>query len=417
MQLYNEQKDALRKLRSGSILNGGVGSGKSITALAYYCKRYGGDAETLAPFDGSKHPLYIITTAQKRDLGEWKVELAKIGVNENDSYGRIRYVIDSWQNIKKYIGVRNAFFIFDEQRLVGKGAWVDAFLKIQKNNDWIMLSATPGDCWLDYIPVFIANGFYRNRTAFIREHVVYEYRKKYPVVRMYLNEKKLERYRNQILVEMSVHKNAEKHFYTKRAQYDKEVYSVIRTRRNPYDGMPVRNISQYCALQRFCVNTDPSRQRIVSNLLQAHDRAIIFYNFDYELELLRALPRKSKTGYGEWNGHRHDSVPKTKRWTYLVQYMAGSEGWECPSCDTIIFYSGTYSYRTFVQACGRIDRVNTKYKDLYYYSIYSTASIDARIQTALKAKRNFNILDARHEFELAGHKNRRTLVFSKIATK
>ena len=407
MRLYPYQRDALARLRSGSILNGGVGSGKSITALAYYVKVYGGDAEKhVMPKQKTLPNLYIITTARKRDTKEWELELAKIGIDTahpSKSFGKAHVVIDSWNNIKKYVDVRNSFFIFDEQRVVGKGAWVKSFYKIAKKpttNKWILLSATPGDTWMDYIPVFVANGFYRNRTEFIREHVVYDYHSKFPKIRCYLNERKLYSYRNAVLVKMNFKRDVARHYHTVPVSYDRKTYSsIVNDRFNPYDKIPIKNISQFCALQRYCTNVDPSRLLAIQKLLKDHSRVIIFYNFDYELELLRSLKNTKGYSYAEWNGHAHENLPKTKKWIYAVQYAAGSEGWNCIDTDSMIFYSLPYSYKQYEQACGRIDRVNTPYSDLHYYQLESKSRIDTRIVACIKAKKNFNILDEQEYFE------------------
>lgn len=107
--------------------------------------RWGGEHGELCTHDRTPD-LCIITTARKRDTGEWDEELAHFYMStdpEHDIYEH-KVVVDSWNNIGKYVGVKNAFFIFDEQRVVGKGAWVKSFYKITQNNEWILLSATPG---------------------------------------------------------------------------------------------------------------------------------------------------------------------------------------------------------------------------------------------------------------------------------
>lgn len=408
MRLYPYQRDALNRLRPGAILNGGVGSGKSITALAYYVKMNGGDAENL---DSCKNKiftkLYIITTARKRDTKEWELELSKIGIdmlNPKKSTGKASVVIDSWNNIKKYAGVKNAFFIFDEQRVVGSGAWVKAFYKIAKKpttNTWVLLSATPGDTWMDYIPVFVANGFYKNRTAFIREHVIYDNYSKFPKIRGYLNEEKLFAHRNKILVKMNYKREITRKYIKVGVEYNKNEYSMItKLRQNPYDdNRPIKNISQYCALQRYCVNKDSSRLKAVKQLMKQHDKLIVFYNFDYELAELRKLKREPGICYAEWTGHQHDKIPNKKKWVYAVQYLAGCEGWNCTETDSMIFYSLPYSYRQYEQACGRIDRVNTPYSTLYFYTLESSSRIDYRIKACLKEKRNFNVIDEYESFK------------------
>ena len=203
--LYDYQKDAINRMSNGCILNGGVGSGKSRTALYYYFTKQGGSVDKeFIPMNKPKD-LYIITTARKRDTFEWEGELSSFLMSTDEKqtkrYGN-KIIVDSWNNIKKYAEVKNSFFIFDEQRVIGYGAWTKAFLKIAKSNEWILLSATPGDTWSDYIPVFIANGFYKNKTEFIREHVVYSRFSKYPKIDRYLNTGKLIRLRNKILVDM-----------------------------------------------------------------------------------------------------------------------------------------------------------------------------------------------------------------------
>ncbi len=396
VELRDYQIDALKKLRNGSILNGGVGSGKSITSIAYYfCNVCKGDPRK--NYIPMKKPidLYIITTARKRDDFEWEGELAKflLSPNPENSYYKdsVKVVIDSWQNIKKYRKVYGAFFIFDEQRVVGKGAWVKSFLEITKKNKWILLSATPGDKWEDYIPVFIANGYYKNRTEFLRRHAVYSYYTKFPKIVRYMEEGRLIRLRNEILVKMDYHTPAHPNDTVIHVSYDRIIYrDVYKNRVNPETGKPFKNISQLIAYLRKIVNSDQTRSEELLKLLNEHPKAIIFYNYDFELEILRHLPYQTGTIKAEYNGHKHEPVPKGDRWVYFVQYTSGSEAWNCIETDTIIFYSDNYSYRTMIQAAGRIDRANTPFKELYYYHFRSASTIDLGIAKALKEKRTFN---------------------------
>ena len=386
IELDENQILAMNQLKTGSILCGGVGSGKSRTALAYfYVKECGGTLECTAPLNVKK--LYIITTARKRDEKEWEDEFPPFPF---DRYG-FSIKIDSWNNIGKYTDVFDSFFIFDEQRVVGSGAWVKAFLRITKCNDWILLSATPGDTWMDYIPVFIAKGFYRNRTEFIRRHVVYSRYSKFPKVERYLESGRLVRLRRSILVNMKYVKHTVSHNEPVFVEYDRELYkNVMKTRWNPYTNEPVRDISGLCYLLRRIVNTDEARIEKVKELISEHPKVIISYNFDYELEILRQVGKDLCVKTSEWNGHKHESIPTTQQWIYLVQYTAGAEGWNCTSTNAIIFYSQNYSYKIMIQSAGRIDRRNTPYSDLYYYHIRSNASIDVSIFQALSKKKNFN---------------------------
>lgn len=395
--LYGYQMDAVNKMKNGCILNGGVGSGKSRTSLYYYFKEQGGSIDPdYIPMKNPKD-LYIITTARKRDTFEWENELAPFRMSTDEDLGLYKHkiVIDSWNNIGKYTDVEDAFFIFDEQRLVGKGAWVKTFLKIAKWNKWILLSATPGDTWLDYIPVFIANGFYKNRTEFTREHVVYSHFTNFPTVSRYLNTGKLIRLRNSLLIDMDFERQTVAHHEDVYCTYDVAKYKdVTRNRWDIFKDVPIENASGLCYVLRRIVNTDEDRVVKLLELVEKHPKVIIFYNFDYELELLKNLwflyGDGEDTTVAEWNGHKHQPIPEGERWVYLVQYAAGNEGWNCIKTDTIIFFSQNYSYKVMQQASGRIDRLNTPYKDLYYYHLKSRSGIDLAISKALTQKKKFN---------------------------
>lgn len=374
IDLFEHQIEALEKLRTGSILCGRVGSGKSLTALAYYCNH------VLFGID-----LYIITTARKRDSLDWERECELIGLSN------VQVTIDSWNNIKKYTDISYSFFIFDEQRVIGSGVWVKSFLKITKNNKWILLTATPGDTWMDYIPVFLANKFYKNRTEFIRRHVIYNPFVKFPKVSKYLDTERLEKLKDYITVTMDYKKSTVTKQEYIRAEYDEEKFNIALVDRwNPYTNKPIKNISELFFTIRKIVNSDISRFAIVQTLIEKHKRLIVFYNFNYELEILKELKRFPEIKVSEYNGHKHEAIPDGERWVYLVQYISGGEAWNCVETNTIVFYSQNYSYRVMVQAAGRIDRLNTPFANLYYYNIISDSPIDIAIKKALKNKRNFN---------------------------
>jgi len=385
-KLFPYQLDAVNQLKTGSVLCGGVGSGKSITSIYYYTQQeFGKD-------------LYIITTAKKRDSLDWERECARfaLSTNRDASINHIFVKVDSWNNIKKYIDVKDAFFIFDEQRVVGSGAWVKSFLKITKQNNWILLSATPGDTWMDYIPVFVANGFYKNRTEFIRRHVVYNSFVRFPKVDRYIEEGRLTRLKREILVTMKYNKPTTSIQKTLFAEYDKEKLKLVTQKRwNPFTNEPIKQVSELFVAVRRVVNSDPSRFNIVKDLLEKHRKVIVVYNFNYELDILRNF--KKYVDVAEWNGHKHEPLPKSEQWLYLVQYLAGSEGWNCIETNVIVFYSLNYSYRIMTQAAGRIDRMNTPFANLYYYRIVSTSWIDSAIKKAITNKKNFN----EHKFSLA----------------
>ena len=399
IELFDHQLKALDQIHNGCILCGGVGSGKSITALAYYYRQNGGVIPAKS-YTRMKDPkdLYIITTARKRDTREWLIDMAPFLLTdiEEDKVYEHKVVIDSWNNIKKYVNVKDAFFIFDEQRVVGYGTWTKSFLEITAKNEWILLSATPGDTWSDYMPVFIANGFYRNKTDFVDQHVIYDRFSKYPKISRYLNTGRLLRLKARVMVYMDFERDTIPHHETVWCQYNQILYKDLITNRfNLETNKPFLNANELCIALRKVVNSDPSRVQQVFDIVSKCKKAIVFYNYDYELDILRSIGDElSKTldgfEYVEWNGHMHQDIPQTSSWMYLVQYNAGSEGWNCTKTDTIIFYSQNYSYKMMTQAAGRIDRLNTPYRDLYYYHLKSRASIDLAISRALAQKKQFN---------------------------
>ena len=396
--LRDYQLDAISKLKTGSILNGGVGSGKSLTALSYYYLQNNGDVNFLSGgyysrMEPKPMDLYIITTARKRDTLEWEGELAHflMSTHKECTIYDCDVVVDSWNNIGKYKDVKNAFFIFDEQRVVGSGAWVKAFLKIAKANEWILLSATPGDTWVDYIPVFVANGFYKNKTEFMREHAVFARYSKFPKIEKYIGTGKLLKLRRQILIDMDFKRETVQHHEDIYVDYDVATYKDVMKRRwDIWKDEPIVNASGLCYTLRKIVNTHESRANKLIDIFKTHPKMIVFYNFDYELEILKNLDYGEGATVGEWNGHKHEPTPTTDKWVYLVQYTAGAEGWNCITTDTIVFYSQNYSYKIMHQSAGRTDRLNTPFRDLYYYHLKTRSGIDLAIAKALNSKKKFN---------------------------
>lgn len=396
--LMPHQEEALERMKNGCILNGGTGSGKSLTAVAYYFFKNGGiysrGQYIPIPDDGNIPDLYIITTAKKRDNREWDHELSNFLLSQYPDMNMYsnKVVVDSWNNLPKYKDVKNAFFIFDEQRVVGRGEWAKTFIRLARTNEWILLTATPGDSWNDYVPVFIANGFFKNRTQFNQEHVIFKPFTKYPQIQGYRDTGKLIKMRDAILIDMDFKRHTVQHHENVLCNYPIFIYKDIhKTRWNYEKDCPINSANELCYELRRVVNSDPSRLEKVLDIFKEHKHIIIFYNFDYELELLKkTLSQMRDLKIAEWNGHKHQEIPKSENWIYLVQYTAGCEGWNCITTDTIIFYSQNYSYKVTEQAVGRIDRLNTPFTDLYYYHLKSKAPIDLAIGRALSAKKKFN---------------------------
>lgn len=383
IELWDHQKDALRRMHNGCVLVGGTGSGKSLTALAYYKEVLGDQPE-------SSMPLYILTTASKRDTGDWDRECTKVDIKEQ--------TVDSWNNIKKYSqkkrsssAVSGAFFILDEQRLIGSGVWVRAFHRIAKRNKWVLLSATPADTWMDLIPVFVANGLWKNRTAFIREHVIYAPYVKYPKIIGYRNKSKLEAAKTKVLVVMPSKKPTRSHVITVPVSYNEVMLkNMLKSQWDPFEDKPIETLSKETYVARKIINSHVSRVIALVAIYEKYKKLIIFYNYTFELEILR-LWFETRTLVGELNRFKHDGIPEGDDWVYLVQYNAGSEAWECFTTNRMAFYSLNYSYRSRIQARGRIDRHNTHYQHLYYYELLSESYLDKAIQNAFKNKKNFNI--------------------------
>jgi hypothetical protein len=383
--LYKHQEEAVKKMVNGCCLCGGVGTGKSITSYAFYLRNY------------ISRPLYVITTAKKRNTGEWLEDYYALN---GDYTFRHKPIIDSWNNIEKYVNVEDAFFIFDEQKAIGNGKWGKTFVKIAKKNKWVILTATPGDNWLDYMNFFIANGIYKNKTDFYRQHVVLSPFYDFPKVDKYIFTEKLIFYRDKLLVNMYFNKPAERVEKVITVDFDKEEYEMAYKYRKAADRSPIKNASELCYRLREIVNADPSRIAAIRQIMTEHDRAIIFYNFDYELDVLVNEFSNSEFAIGQYNGHRHDDIPDAEKWLYFVQYAAGSEGWNCIITNCIIFYSQSYSYKQTEQAMGRIDRLNTPYKNLYYYILKSRSGIDSAIRRCLNMKKDFNSRNEKNMFSI-----------------
>lgn len=392
--LYDHQKEALSKIKDGSILCGGTGSGKSLTGLTYYFTQNGGkiDNGEIRKMTNIQD-LYIITTPKKRDDNEWARDCSLLGIEITDTpiIGNPKVIVDSWNNIKKYQDIKNAFFLFDEQRVKGTGTWAKTFIFIAKNNNWLLLSATPGDRWLDYVPVFIANGYYRNRQEFENAHILYDRFSKFPKINKYINVARLNNIKKEVLVTMPFEQPIKTEIKMVEHQYNKMRYdNVVKNRWDYERDCPIDQIGRCIQLARKVCNTDQSKIRRFATIIRHHKKVIAFYNFNYELDELRAFLDNRGYEYAEWNGTKHENIPTGDEWVYLVQYNSGSEAWNCITTDTMVFYSLNYSYSMMHQSSGRIKRLNTPYKTLYYYILHTSSSIDKAIIRALKCKETFN---------------------------
>lgn len=394
-----EQIEAVRQLQNGSILAGGVGSGKTLTSLAWYLTSVCNAASfkkggSLAKKKVKGSPtLYVITTAKKRDSLEWEEEAARLGLSTDPacSFTGSSIVVDSWNNIGKYSDREHAVFFFDEQRASGSGRWVKEFLKITRKNTWLLLSATPGDVWMDYIPVFMAHGFFRTRTEFMEDHVIFDRFAKYPKVKRYIGEAKLQRLRRSILVEMPVERHTTRERESVFCDYDRDLYRwVVKNRMDPWTEEPVRDAGGVCRILRKVVSDNDWRSAEAKRILSSNERVIVFYNYNYELDRILAVAESLGLPTAQWNGHRHDAIPAEPRWVYICQYTSAAEGWNCTSTDTVLFWSLNYSWRVTEQCEGRIDRLNTPYFQLKYYFLESDSSIDKAVRRSLSSKKVFN---------------------------
>lgn len=382
LHLDKGQTQAIQDLRSGFILRGGVGSGKSRTSLAYILT---------SEYNG--RDIYIITTAKKRDTHEWDQEAAILGWQvDGPCWDNMTLTIDSWNNTKKYKDVKNAFFIFDEQKTSGGGAWAKTFLKIAKSNGWLLLSATPGDRWMDFWPIFVANGFYKNKTEFLDQHVMFRPFTTFPQISGYKHVKKLEFLLRSISVGIDVEKHVTWHEEDVYCDYNRALYQqIVKTRCDPKTLEPYDSMTGMVWGLRRLVNGSQGRLEALERVCRDHERVIVFYTTNFELEMLGHWLNKNDILWHQYNGQVHEPIPNTRRrWVYLVNYMSGAEGWECASADTVVLFSTNYSWRTLEQCKGRIDRRNTPWDILYAYHFVSIAPIDKAIRTANHNKEMFN---------------------------
>jgi hypothetical protein len=387
------QIPALSQLSNGSVLVGGTGSGKSYVGLAYFYTKVVGGSFDPPTLPSKKVPLYIITTAMKRDSFDWEAEAGYFGISKHEDLSVSGpMIVDSWNNIKKYVGIKKAFFIFDEQRTIGYGTWGRTFIKIARQNQWVMLTATPADSWMDLAPIFVAHGFFRNKTEFVYNHVVYSPYTKFPKIRRYLNTEYLESLKDKVFVVMKFDGRPKKHVHTIKVLYDKDKTKLITEKEwNEEQNRPIRNFSEQVSLLRKIINSHPSRVESVLRIHSVAKKIIVFYNFNFELYALKEAFNGLDIVVAEHNGHRHDPLPTGDNWVYLVQYMSGNEAWECHTTNYMVFFSLNYSYRITVQSMGRINRLNTPYEDLYYFRLVSDHKLDKSIDSALSKKKNFNI--------------------------
>lgn len=372
-KLRPAQRDAVDRMHDGCVLLGRTGSGKTMTALGYWLKVH------------AQQDLYVVTTPAKRDAMEWEGDSAKLG-----QYLPPERVV-SWNKIKDFEYLESAFVVFDEQRVSGSGKWVKSFLKIAKSNDWILLSATPGDVWIDWLPLFIANGFYRTRTQFTDRHVIWDPHTRYPRIKRYIEEDRLERCQEAICVYLASPNPISRMVHDELVSYDSRKYAeVTRKRWNPFEVRPMMDAGELCRVQRRIVLENVCREEALERLLKGHPRALVFYSYNYELEAIKAVCERLGRSYGQRNGHRHDPVPVSKEpWVYIVQYQS-ADAWNCISTNIAILYSLPYSWRQQEQAMGRIDRMNTPFDELHYYRLMTDSTIDNAILACLDRKETFN---------------------------
>ena len=375
IKLLKYQEEAIQKLHSGSVLYGATGSGKSLTGLAYYMRCW------------SHLDLYIITTSKKRNAGEWEEEIAKLGCPPPKA-------IDSWNRLKNYRMVSDAFFLFDEHKVGGHGKWAQSMITIAKKNKWILLTATPGDVWDDYASIFIANEFVKNKTTWNEDFCIFDRISKYPKIIGYQREDVLKNMRDAVLVPMEY--QSEKvpipYVIPYKVDHEEEAYVLARRKSLRHPEMRAfRNTSAMFAYMRMNLPDKESKIQALADVLKKEPKAIIFYNFTPEKYEIENAARQVNIPFFQYNGQIKDNVPDGDTWVYAVQYTAGAEAWNCITCRTVIFYSMNYSYKVMTQAKGRIDRCNSPFDELhYYYFISPDFEIDQEILNALTRKEKFN---------------------------
>ena len=198
------------------------------------------------------------------------------------------------------------------------------------------------------------------------------------------------KFKKEILVNMDDDKATKQWHIDLTCSYDPVLYNAYADSRwNFEEDMPIMNASKLVYMLRKVCNSDPSRLEKLYEICQSHPKLIIFYQFDYERDLITCMLSFKGIPYAEYNGHIHQPIPTGDRWAYVV-HLSSSEGWNCIETDTVVFYSLSYSYRAYVQACGRTDRRTTPFQDLYYYRLKSASKIDKAIMDAHRRKKKFN---------------------------
>lgn len=367
------QKRAINQMHNGCILCGGVGAGKSLTSLGYIDKVY------------PSGTVYIITPARKRNTGEWFDDIRKNDMDET------RFVVDSWNNLSKYKDVKDAFFLFDEQKVSGKGTWAKSLIRIAKSNQWILLSATPGDTYDDYATVLIANGFVRNRTTWYDEYCVTKSQPFFHIVD-HKNKDVIDMMIRRIFIKMDYQSDKKRieRVIPIQARSAGEEKEILMTHKAPGAQMPFTTFAAAIAYVRMNCYDKSKKTEALRKIIEKHKKIIVFYNFLSEkLEIERAAIDANVT-INFYNGQRHDPIPDTDEWVYGVQYNSGAEAWNCITTNAMVFYSPNYSYKTMEQAHGRIDRVNSPYECLYYYMLLNELNIDNKVMNALSSKKDFN---------------------------
>lgn len=147
---------------------------------------------------------------------------------------------------------------------------------------------------------------------------------------------------------------------------------------------------------------------ILDDYIPSGGKAVIFARFTEELKAIKKLLADKGLQFGFIDGSvklenrgaivdTFQNDPECK--VFLGQLQTVSTGLTLTTSNLMIFYSVSFSYADYSQACARIHRISQK-KKCTYINIVCKGTIDEKVLKALKKKENIahNILDNWKEY-------------------
>lgn len=392
-ELYAFQKKAITELQQPDkhICIAGCGAGKGSIAL-HWLKTT------------NKKKWLFITTASKRDSKDVENEMVMwFGKESLSSYSLeviswaalAKWTITNWNSLEDYA------FVFDEVACAKAGVSSNrgrAFIQIAKQTDcWTGYTATPGDRWEDFQAYFVAAGYVKNKTAFMREFCQVQTFKGYPEIVGYYDEHILKAYWKRLTVcpdtqamldELPAEQHKTYHFKPS------PTYKRFLKERLDEDGNFIDTVMGYCHYCRRLCLTAEKLQWVSDYLSGLGTNAVFFYNYIAEGEELEKVAKKAlPKGAKVWriDGKHHDIPTADTIGKYdivLAQYASGSESLNLQFMNHMVFVSPNYSYTTSIQARGRIKRIGQK-QNMFFWYLVCDGTIETDVYACLRGKSDF----------------------------